>query len=248
MANSFPLTLAVIPARGGSKGLPGKNLAQVGPHSMIGWAAKAALESNCLSRVIASTDCPEIADEARRYGVEVPFLRPPELSTDSASGIDVILHCLAALGEAEEDFHPEWILVLQPTSPLRTWRDVNESFVLLTTQSCDAVVSLTLPTHHPYLSQRINAKGFLEPLFPDCLLRRQELPLTYQPNGAIYWIRTTTLLRERTFYPELSIGYIMPAERSVDIDTKFDLALARYLHDVEPWRSADNAPPCKGAS
>lgn len=221
-------TLAIIPARAGSKGLPGKNLAKVGEHSLIGWAVLAALQSSCVSRTVLSTDSQEIAAEGKFHGAEVPFLRPESLANDSATSVEVALHCLEVL-EAEEGFVPEWLLLLQPTSPLRTSEDVREAFALTRNGECQAVVAVTEPSQHPMLAKTLDQDGFLHPIFHHGAGRRQDLPRAYQPNGAIYWIKTDTLVREHSFYPERTKAYVMPAERSIDIDTAYDLELARFL-------------------
>ncbi len=228
MSSNQISTLAVIPARGGSKGLPGKNLAKVGQHSLIGWAVITASQAFCVTRTVVSTDSAEIANEAALYGAEVPFLRPENLATDTANSVDVALHCLQIFQDTE-GFFPEWLLLLQPTSPLRISKDIEAAFELIQDRDCQAVVSVSEPSQHPMLAKTLGSQGYIESLFSHKASRRQELPTAYQPNGAIYWIKVEALVRERTFYPERTLAYVMPMERSIDIDSSWDLELARFI-------------------
>jgi CMP-N-acetylneuraminic acid synthetase len=207
--------LALIPARGGSKGLPGKNLLSVGGVPLV---------SGVVDRILVSTDCPETAAVAERYGAEVPFLRPSEISTDEASSLDVALHTLEVCGPVEE------LVLLQPTSPLRTSEDVRAAKYLLVNEA-PAVVSVVQAETHPWLVSTIDPDGRLAPFGerPAGYLRRQDLPRVFRLNGAVYWIKVAVLVRERSFTPPGTKAYVMPPERSVDIDTAADLELAEWI-------------------
>lgn len=230
--------LALIVARAGSKGLPGKNLALLGSRTLLGHAVATARQAASVDRVVLSTDCARLAEQGKVDGAEVPFLRPAELATDTASPVDVALHLLRQL-ERAEGYRPEWLLLLQPTSPLRTAGDLDRALDAALSASAPAVLSVTVPSHHPMLAQTLDDQGRLSPLFPDVSGRRQDLPPLYQPNGAVYWIRPEVLTATRTFYPPGTLGYVMPPERSIDIDTPYDLALARAMLELSNPPSPD---------
>lgn len=225
-------TLALVPARGGSKRLPGKNLTTLGQHSLLGWSVLAGLRAPSVGRVVVSTDDPEIAREGRTLGAEVPFLRPSALSGDTASSVDVALHCLDFLAQTE-GYKPEWLLLLQPTSPLRRASDIEASFQLTFLNYCQAVISVNEPVQHPLLAKVLDDQGRLCPLHSGTCTRRQDMPAAYNPNGAIYWVRVDVLRHEKTFYPPESLGFVMPLERSIDIDTPFDLEMAKLLLSLQ---------------
>jgi N-acylneuraminate cytidylyltransferase len=225
--------LAVIPARAGSKRLPGKNLKDLGGKPLIVWTIEAALASPGVAEVWVSTDSGEIASVAHAAGARVPFLRPPELATDSASSLDVVLHALDRAREGRGADFPE-VVLLQPTSPLRNAGDVTAALALLRGKSADAVVSVCPADHSPLWMNVLppdgSLQGFLRPEVKN--LRSQDLPAYYRLNGAIYALRTEALRRERTFIPDRgAYAYIMPRERSVDIDDAMDLALAGIYLD-----------------
>jgi CMP-N-acetylneuraminic acid synthetase len=196
--------------------------------SLIGRAVKAALESGVVDRVVVSTDCQEIAAEARGHGADVPFLRPDVLATDEASSLEVALH---ALRWEEENRSPiDEFVLLQPTSPLRTAEDVRLSSLIME-QGAPAVVSVVESEVHPWFLSTLEDDGTLSPVMPppEGYWRRQDVPRVYRPNGAVYWIKTSVLFNERTFMPSQTRAYVMPEVRSVDIDTRDDLELARWL-------------------
>lgn len=219
--------LAIIPARGGSKGVPQKNLRPVGGKPLIVWTCEAARRVSALSRIVVSTDDPLLAGIAKEAGVEVPFLRPQALATDTASAVDVVFHCLEWFRE-KESWKPTAVLLLQPTSPLRTFQDIQAAIHLFYAKKAQAVVSVT-PTSHPAeWLKKIDEEGRLSPRFDSSSSpeRRQLAPATFELNGAIYLIETKTLFAEKTFCPSGSYAYVMPRERSLDIDTPWDLSLA----------------------
>lgn len=225
-----PTCLGVITARGGSKGLPGKNLLPLAGKPVIAWSIEQALHSARLERVIVSTDSPEIAETARAWGAEVPFLRPAELAQDTTPHIDVVEHALAWLKE-REGYRPDYLCTIQPTSPLRAPDDLDNIIALACRKEADAVVAISETHAHPYLVRRMDGEGLLRPFVEADLpyLRRQDLPPAYFINGAGFVNRIENLLRERTFYPEKLFGYLMPTERSLQIDSKLDFDIVEFL-------------------
>jgi len=222
--------VGLVTARGGSKEIPRKNLAPVGGKPLLAWTIEAGLGSRQLERVIVSTDDEEIARVARGCGAEVPFMRPQELARDDSPHIDVVRHAiqwLAAHGPSE----PEYVLTLQPTSPLRTTEDIDAAIAIAHNRNATAVVSVCQAEPHPFLAKRILGDGTLEDLWPTDggYLRRQVLPPVYTLNGAIYLNRSTSLLEEGTFLPKGTVAYVMPSERSLDINTAWDFRLANLI-------------------
>ena len=173
--------LALIPARGGSKGIPRKNIRLFCGKPLLQWSIDAALASACVDQVVVSTDDSEIADLAKAGGAEVPFLRPAELATDRASGIAPVLHALEHLPRVSD------VLLLQPTSPLRTSADIEAIVALRQQAGCESAVSLTPSAKHPAWMYKLSQEQWLEPLLEldeiDC---RQLLPPAYVLNGALY--------------------------------------------------------------
>jgi CMP-N-acetylneuraminic acid synthetase len=222
--------LGLVVARGGSKGIPGKNLRLVAGQPLIGYTFRAARHSRALSRVVLSTDSAEIANAGRQYGVEVPFLRPPELARDDSPVVDAALHALTWL-EQNADFCPDYIMLLQPTSPLRTAEDIDAAIRLAVERHADAVVSVTPADHHPFLMKVVDENGRMRPFLQtdSAERRRQDLPDVYAPNGALYLVRRQILTEKRSWCPEGTLAYIMPPERSLDVDTLWDLRLAEVI-------------------
>ena len=222
--------LAIIPARGGSKGLPGKNIKELCGKPLIAWSIEQAKSCSDVDRVVVSTDNDQIAEITGKYGAEVPFMRPIELANDSASTIDVIFHAINWLNE-HEDYRSEYILLLQPTSPLRTVADIENAIQTLKDKEARAVVSVCECDHHPWWSNILpengNMKDFLR---PDILnKRRQDLPVFYRLNGAIYLTDTDYLHECNGFFGPNTFTYKMPKSRSVDIDSDVDFKLAGLL-------------------
>ena len=219
--------LAIVPARGGSKGIPRKNVVPVGGRALISWTICAALRARSIDRVVVSTDDPRIRKAALDCGAEVPFTRPARLSTDSASTMDVLVHALKWLSRHEE-YLPEYVMCLQPTSPLRTALDIDRAVEIARARKADSVVSLVAVSQHPEWMNQLEPSGRIRPLKARSGNggRRQVLAKLFVPNGAIYLARRMVLLTRRTWYVREAFGYVMPQNRSLDIDTPFDLALA----------------------
>ncbi|MBI3554730.1 MAG: acylneuraminate cytidylyltransferase family protein [Deltaproteobacteria bacterium] len=223
-------TLAIIPARGGSKGIPNKNIQILAGKPLIAWTIEAARKAKSLDRILVSTDSQEIADIAIGYGAEVPFLRPPELALDETPGAVPLVHALRWL-EQNEQYRPALVLCLQPTSPLRLAEDIDNACRLFAAKKAGIVLGVTRPQHHPYWLKKPGADGRLSPFVSDeaSKTRRQDLPSVFATNGAIYLMRTEPFLKAAGFEHADTFGYEMPAERSIDIDTPADLEIAESL-------------------
>lgn len=216
--------LAIIPARGGSKGLKGKNIAPLDGVPLIAYSIKAAKESKYVDLCLVSSDSPQILDVAKTYGSEA-LRRPDELASDTASSESAVTHALSA--------YPgfDLILLLQPTSPQRTAADIDSALELLITSEATALLSVYEPKHTPYKCFKISADGFLVGLIDNDtpFMRRQDLPVALMPNGAIYIIFREEFLLKESLLSEKTIPYFMSEERSIDIDSIEDLAAAAEL-------------------
>ena len=219
--------IALIPARGGSKGLPGKNIRLLNGKPLIAYAIEAALKAKHIDRVIISTDDEEIARVAVEYGAELPFMRPAELASDTAMAVDNYIYTIDRL-EKEGGKPIEAFVVLQPTSPLRIAEDIDGAVELFLKKEADSVISYTKEAHpvvwHKYLD---NESRFVD-IFDANIKNRQENRVSYYPNGAVYVFRTA-IIRERKYYTDRSYAYVMPRSRSVDIDFIEDFEYAEFL-------------------
>lgn len=218
--------LAIIPARGGSKGIPGKNIIDVAGKPLIAWTIEAAKESRYIDRLILSSDDDQIIKVATQWGCEAPFKRPDELAKDDTPGIAPVLHALSILPTFD------YVVLLQPTSPLRTAEDIDECIEHCIIQQANCCVSVTEPDKSPFWMYFINSKGVLEPILSsdkEIVTRRQDLPVVYALNGAVYVARCEWLLTNKRFLSEETIGYTMSKEHSTDIDSWRDLQLARLI-------------------
>ncbi|MFN3557865.1 MAG: cytidylyltransferase domain-containing protein [Brevundimonas sp.] len=217
--------LGIITARGGSKGLPGKNLIPFRGRPLIGWTIAAAQASVGIDRLILSSDDPGIIAEAVAFGCEAPFVRDAALSGDTARSIDVVLDALDRVPGYEV------MVLLQPTSPLRTAADIDA--VLAQLKESDSCVSVTEAETHPWLTYRTDLSGRMSPYAEPpagASLRRQDLPGALTVNGAVYAARVDWLRRTRSFVvPGETRAHVMPPERSADIDTREDLDAAEGL-------------------
>ena len=220
-------TLGLIPARGGSKGVPRKAVLAMAGKPLIGWTIEAALAAEGLDRVVVTSEDAEIIEVARAFGADVPFVRPAELSADDTPGMEPVTHALHWL-QREQGYTPDWVLLLQPTSPLRTAGDIDAAIRMATERGADSVVSVTEAADHPWWTKRLDDEGQLHDFVEQTggAVRRQELPDAYALNGAIYLARRDRLLRDRSWYGERTLAYVMPPERSLDIDTPWDFELA----------------------
>ena len=231
--------LIVIPARGGSKGLPGKNLHRVGGVSLVGRAVYAAREfAQALTHdvtILVDTDAQDIADEGRAWGAEVPFLRPAELAGDTTPTADSVLHAAARL--AEQGFAADIIVLLQPTSPLRTADDIARCWAAFDPASAPSVISTVPAEHPPEIALRASADGVVSWASGDNStdVRRQAFAPVVYPSGAVYVITRALLEQHRRFIVAgVTRAIALPAARSIDIDTAADLAVASALAAAAP--------------
>jgi len=223
-------TLCVIPARGGSKGVPHKNIRDLGGKPLIAWSIEVALKVHSLSDVLVSTDDPEIARIAEKYGAQVPFMRPDELAKDSSPTIPVIQHALEHMEKLNQTEY-DGVLLLEPTSPLRMPVDIETALETLYNSDADSVVSVCKLTHtHPVQIKKIVGEQLIPFLVDEPEgIRRQDLqPDAYYRNGAIYLMRKETLLKG-SIRGNKSMPLIMPPERSVNIDDELDFLFAESL-------------------
>lgn len=226
--------LGLIPARGGSKGIPRKNIVPLAGKPLLAWTCEAALASRMLSRVVLSTDDEEIAAVGRGYGVEVPFRRPPGLATDTAASVDVALHAVDSLAE-REGWQADVVVLLQPTSPLRTASHIDEAMTLLLAGGADAVVSVVAVPHSFHPAKLMASEGgLLVPVSSNGATslpaRRQAVPALFARNGPAIAAAAVGNLREgRGFYGGRVKPYLMDRSTSVDIDEPDDLVLAEAL-------------------
>ena len=220
--------VAVIPARGGSKGIPRKNLVRIAGRPLIAYAIDAARNAASVDRVLISTDDSEIADVARELGAEVPFLRPPELADDAAPMLGVLRHALAWL--ESQGVAVEALVLLQPTSPLRTGRHVEEAIALFRSAPASSVVSVVEVPHqfNPVSVMKLSAQGTLAPFLGDQVIatRRQDKPKAYARNGPVVLVCHPDTLRSGELYGASCLPYLMSEKDSLDIDTPQDLLLA----------------------
>lgn len=220
--------IAIIPARGGSKGLPGKNIKLLNEKPLIAYTIEAAIKSKKVDRVIVSTDCDKIAKIALQYGAEIPFIRPDFLATDTASSIDVFKYTCDRL-EKQENISIKNFIVLQPTSPLRTSKHIDEAITLFKDKKAESVISFCKEVHPIFWHKFINDEGQFEDVFMvDDVKNRQDTRATYYPNGAIY-VFDKSILETGQYYTKKSYAYIMEREVSVDIDTLDDFKYIEFL-------------------
>jgi CMP-N,N'-diacetyllegionaminic acid synthase len=221
--------VALVPARGGSKGIPRKNLALVRGRSLLDYAIGAARDSGVVGRVVVSSDDPEILAAGERLGA-VALKRPAEISGDTASSDSVIAHFIESAGAALDPAQP--LVLLQPTSPLRTGAHIAEAVRIWRSGDASAVVSVFEPEHHPAKAFRLDERGELRGLFGDDspFTPRQALPRAWQPNGAIYVFSAAKFLRDGRIPRQGLAPLVMSEAESLDIDRAADLARAeRHL-------------------
>lgn len=219
--------LAIIPARGGSKRIPGKNIRFLAGEPLICHTIKAALKSKNIGRVIVSTEDDKIAEISRKNGAEV-LVRPAEMADDNSKTIDVLFHLL---GEVQkENYEPDIIILLQPTSPLRNETDIDQALDFFSRKKCESLVGVCeLP--HPFCWALELKKEFLFPVFglESLKIRSQDAPKKYICNGAIYIASPSALRKNEGFFSEKTLAYVMPREKSLDIDKESDFKLAELI-------------------
>jgi CMP-N,N'-diacetyllegionaminic acid synthase len=221
--------LGIIPARGGSKGIPGKNIKMLGGKPLLQYAALAAQSSGIFSHLILTTDSDEIAETGRKCGIEVPFMRPPELARDDTPMLPVLQH--AVRWGRDRGWAPDAIAILQPTAPFRQASDLRAAFELLKSKpEIDSVVSVTaVPEHYsPYFLMKIEGERLL-PFMPDGLkvTRRQDAPKAYSRTGDFYFTRVETLMQQNSIYGANCLPYVVSHPNRVNLDT------------LEDWQEAE---------
>ena len=221
--------MAIIPARGGSKRLPNKNILDLAGKPLIVWTIDAAKQSKYIDRIVVSTDSSRIAETALKAGAEVPFLRPEYLAQDDTSTYEVVDHTLTQLRNCGNQY--DYLLLLQPTSPLRTTEHIDGATDLLIAKNADAVISVTEVDHLNEWSGTIPKSLCMENYFQGKTEKRsQELSKKYRINGAIYLVNTSKLSKYKTFFvPKNIFAYQMEKEVSIDVDVKFDFDISEYL-------------------
>lgn len=226
--------LALVTARGGSRGLARKNLREVGGRSLLDRAIQAGQEATTVDRVVLSSDDPEIIRAALMAGCDVPFVRPLELATDEARSIDVLRHALETLPERYD-----LLVLLQPTSPLRLPEDIDGAVAFCLEAGAPACVSVAPAEKTPYWMHSLDKHGVMHPILPayQMVPRRQDLPRAYALNGAVFVAHSGWLMTHEDFLSPETVAYAMPRERSVDIDDELDLVLAEA---IEAWRARDS--------
>jgi N-acylneuraminate cytidylyltransferase len=231
--------LAVIPARGGSKGVPRKNVRALRGKPLIAWTIEAAAKSALIDRLITSSEDAEILEVARRFGCETPFVRPAELSADDTPGMAPIRHALTQLPGYD------YIVVLQPTSPLRVTADIDGCIGRCSSSGADSCVSMTLAQSPPQWMYVKQDGFFVEPFLKgaEANVRRQEVPAVFALNGAVYAARSAWIETGHSFLEGRVACYEMPPERSLDVDTEWDWhVLSRIVDDreVDPPASGEH--------
>lgn len=209
--------LAVVPARGGSKSIPRKNICELGGKPLIAWTLEAAHSAGRLARVVVSTEDVEIARIAREWGGDVPFLRPEEFARDDTSHIEPVLHALDCIPEAD------WVMLLQPTSPLRTSGDIDGIVDYCRSKDAPAAVSVCEAFQHPAWMYTMDSEGRMERVLETPMaMRRQDLPPVFALNGALYLARVDWLRETRSFLSRETQAYVMPRHRSAEVDDEYD--------------------------
>lgn len=221
--------LAIIPARGGSKGVARKNIKNLCDKPLIAWTIEEALKSKYIDRLVVSTEDKEIAEISRKYGAEIPFTRPKELAQDETPGIEPILHCVKWIIE-NENFYPDYTCTLQCTSPFRKAKDIDEALEIIIKKDSDSIIGVCESEVSPYWMKKVKngkLKDFIEdgPIYA----RRQDMPRIYRLNGAIYIGKTDILIKNKSWHTDNTIPYIMNRIDSIDVDDLVDFKFAEFL-------------------
>jgi CMP-N,N'-diacetyllegionaminic acid synthase len=221
--------LAVIPARSGSKGLPGKNIIPLSGKPLIAWSVDVAKKSKYIDKILLSTDCPEIASVGEKYGASVPFIRPAELAKDDSSSIDVLIHAVSSLKETYD-----YLVLLEPTSPLRDVNDIDVALetLIFNAKKVSSIVSVSrVESTHPAFNMRVKSDGLLEPYLSSDFKapRRQEIEDLYFLDGTIYISNVDDLLLKKSFYHDKTMAYLVPKWKSFEIDDEIDMICCEAL-------------------
>ena len=217
----------VITARGGSKRIPGKNMKTLKGKPLLFWTLNAVNKSFRKPIIYVTTDNPQIADYCKKMGANVPFLRPKSLSKDQSTSYSAVEHLLKWIKKNKSDF-PNYVILLQPTSPFRTTKTIIKCTTqLLENNKCDAIVGVKMKKHSSHSLKFINKNNYLKNFY-----NGKEIKEVFQPNGSFYGIKTKTLLNKKTFFPSKTIPYIMNEIESIDIDDNFDWKIAKFFSNT----------------
>ncbi|MCG6167602.1 acylneuraminate cytidylyltransferase family protein [Leptospira sp. FAT2] len=220
--------LAIVPARAGSKRIPNKNTVEIEKKPLIVWSLEAAKKSRYIDKIVISTDDPKIISIAKEIGIEIPFIRPKELSEDSTPTIDVLKHVIQFMRERGEVF--DLIILLQPTSPLRTHEDIDAALEEMLSKSANSIISVNEMDHPVEWINTLPSDLSMVNFLKNKEKRSQEYLKQYRLNGAIYISKTLPLLEQNTFFQsEKTYAFIMEPDKSIDIDTPYDLKIASLL-------------------
>jgi CMP-N,N'-diacetyllegionaminic acid synthase len=222
--------LCVIPARKGSKGLRNKNIKKLNKIPLIAWSILTAKKCKLIDEIIVSTDCPKISKIAMKYGANVPFIRPKKFATDKASSFSVLKHAIDFFKKKKNYF--DYIIMLEPTSPLRNSKDVDFCINKIKKDNIESLVSVTrVVDEHPYFLYSINKKNILRPYLKKqkkLYIRRQDVSPLYYLEGSIYISKITTLLNEKTWYHKKTQAFEVEKWKSLEIDDIDDFKLAQF--------------------
>lgn len=227
-------TICIVPARGGSKGLPGKNKKMLIDRPLVAWPITSALDCPFIDQVICSTDDPEIQAIAIQYGAIAPFIRPADLSSDTAKTSDVILHAINYAEEILGEYY-DYVVLLEPTSPLTTSEDVSNAFNLLIanrTKATSIVGVSKVESTHPEYDVRLDNQGFISPYLVDdfsLLRRRQEIEELYFLEGSVYISEVDAFKTHKSFYHSKTLGYEVPRWKSIEIDELIDFLMVETI-------------------
>lgn len=221
--------LTIIPARGGSKGLPGKNIKNLLGKPLLAWSIEQGLSSKYVDEVIVSTDCKEIANVAKKFGARVPFMRPDYLATDTTSTADVLLYTIEELSKMGEVF--DYILLLEPTSPLREGTDIDLAIeTLVGNENAKSIVSISkVESQHPSFCISLSNEGFLQSKNNFQVLRRQDIEELFYYEGSIYFSEISKYIDKKNFYHEKTLGLELPKWKAFEIDDEVDFIIVEAL-------------------
>ncbi len=220
--------IAIIPARAGSKGIKDKNIIDLNGKPLIAYSIEAALKSKYIDTVVVSTDGEKIAEVARKYGAEVPFIRPDYLASDKSKTIDSVIHCIEEMKKIGKEY--DYVVLLQPTQPMREAFHIDEAIELILEREEEALVSVSKVKDHPILMRTINEYGYSKNLLNESSTkRRQDFPDFYKVNGALYINKINENLNNETSLNDNNLVYIMSEKYDVDIDEMLDVHIAEIL-------------------
>ncbi len=225
--------LGIITARGGSKGLPGKNIRPLCGKPLIGWPITAARQASCVDRLIVSTDSREIARIAVQYGADVPFLRPAHLATSQATSFSVLQHAIEFLSDQGDHF--DYCVLLEPTSPLTEAEDIDKAYEMLVANrdKADSIVGIAeTEASHPDFSVRVDKSGLIRPYHADAfspVLRRQEIDACYHFEGSLYISDIRALMKHEGFYHSRTFPFIVPKWKAFEIDDIIDFVCVEAI-------------------